>query len=218
MNTRKTEKTTNSRLFNKGILPVAVATAMFGAGVASAADFYLTNDATIDNQTGGNATTNYIVNQNATLSTNGSMSVYYGTIDGQGGVASGRGGTVTIGGNLTMHGNIGATNATGNFSIVGGNTLTLASNVSTFNSDNMTLNASSTLNLGNSTSGYNRGSSAALIFSSNISMDSGSIINVGNGTTLSGAIYGDSDGVGTLNIHGNVTSGGVIGEIGRAHV
>jgi len=31
MNTRKTEKMTNSRLFNKGILPVAVATAMFGA-------------------------------------------------------------------------------------------------------------------------------------------------------------------------------------------
>ena len=166
MNTRKTQKTTNSRLFNKGILPVAVATAMFGAGVASAADFYLTNSATIDNQTGGNATTNYIVNANSTLTTNGTMSVYYGTIDGTSGTDAG--GTVTIGGNLTIHGNIGATNATSNFTIVGGNTLTLASNVSTFNSDNMTLNASSTLNLGNSTSGYNRGSSDALIFSSNI--------------------------------------------------
>ena len=130
MNTRKTEKTTNSRLFNKGILPVAVATAMFGTGVASAADFYLTNDATITDLTSSyNATTDYQVNQNATLSTNSSMSVYYGTIDGQGGVATGRGGTVVIGGDLTMHGNIGATNATGNFTISNGNTLTLASNV-----------------------------------------------------------------------------------------
>ena len=207
MNTRKTEKTTNSRLFNKGILPVAVATAMFGAGVASAADFYLTNDATIDNQTGGNATTNYIVNQNATLSTNGSMSVYYGTIDGQGGVASGRGGTVTIGGNLTMHGNIGATNATGNFTISEWNSLTLASNVSTFNSDNMTLSDNTVLNFGNVTSGYNRGSSETLTFASNITMGSNSTINVGNGTTLNGNIYG----AGTLNVLGNFTSTGSIG-------
>ena len=118
MNTRKTEKTTNSRLFNKGILPVAVATAMFGAGVASAADFYLTSDATISDLPSKNATTDYIVNNNSTLSTNSSMTVYYGTIDGVALINdSSRGGTVTIGGNLTMHGNIGATNATGNFTI-----------------------------------------------------------------------------------------------------
>jgi len=188
MNTRKTEKTTNSRLFNKGILPVAVATAMFGAGVASAADFYLTNSATIDNQTGGNATTNYIVNANSTLTTNGTMSVYYGTIDGTSGTDAG--GTVTIGGNLTIHGNIGATNATSNFTISEWNSLTLASNVSTFNSDNMTLSDNTVLNFGNVTSGYNRGSSETLTFASNITMGSNSTINVGNGTTLNGNIYG----------------------------
>ena len=212
MNTRKTEKTTNSRLFNKGILPVAVATAMFGAGAASA--FSITTVATIDNQTGGNSTTNYLVHDNVTLSTNSSMSVYYGTLNGvqTNGNTAGAG-MVVVGGNLTVHGNVGGSVGLGNFTVSDGYTLTLASNVSVFNSDNMTLNASSTLNLGNSTTGYNRGATDELVFSSNISMGSGSTINVGNGTTFSGQIYGTSDGAGTLNVLGNFTSGGNIGSI-----
>ena len=217
MNTRKTEKMTNSRLFNKGILPVAVATAMFGAGVASA--FVIQQNTTIDNQTGGNSTTNYLVHDNVTLSTNNSMSVYYGTIDGKetNGNTAGSG-MIVIGGNLTMHGNVGSSNITGNFTINSGQTLILASNVTEFNSANMTLSATSTLNLGNVTTGYNRGSSETLVLSSNISMGSGSTINVGNGTTISGSIYGASDGDGILNIHGNFTSGGVIGGNGTTTV
>jgi len=225
MNKMTKDVTTNSRLLKKRTLATAVATAVFGAGVASAADMILHSSTTIGS-IGSNATTDYIINQNATLTTNGTMSVYYGTIDGtkgrgtwSGGYGSGnssRGGQVIIGGNLTIHGNVGATNATSNFTVVGGNTLTLSNNVSSFTSDNFTLNAGATLNLGNS-SNVNR--SSTLTFSTNITMSSGSIINVGNGTTFGYgnststgvAIRGASDGVGTLNIHGNVTSGGVIG-------
>ena len=77
MNTRKTEKTTNSRLFDKGILPVAVATAMFGAGVVSAADQFISSAETITDLTSSyNATTNYLINANGTLSTNSSMTVF----------------------------------------------------------------------------------------------------------------------------------------------
>jgi len=212
MSIRLKETATEKRLLKKNVLATAVAAAVFGASaVTSAAQFYLNNDATISAIPGGNVTTNYLINQNATLSTNSSMSVYYGTIDGQAGVATGRGGQVVIGGNLTIHGNVGSTNATSNFTISAGNTLTLASNVSTFTSRNMSLKTNSVLNLGNSTSGYNRGASETLTFSSNITMGSNSTINVGNGTTLNANIYGSSSGQGTLNVLGNFTSGGTIG-------
>ena len=79
----KTKQTTeNSRLFNKNLLTIAVATAMFGGGVASAAQFQLTTDATIGNNTSNNATTNYLLNGAVTLTTNSTMTTFYGTIDG----------------------------------------------------------------------------------------------------------------------------------------
>ena len=222
MNTRKTEKTTNSRLFNKGILPVAVATAMFGGLSANAAQFQITSDATIGNNTSNNSTTNYLLNGAVTLTTNSTMTTFYGTIDGNTtsqGTDDGMGQQIVIAGNLTMHGNIGATNGTGNFTINAGNALTLASNVSVFNTSNITISDSSTLNLGNTTTGYNRGATDLLTISANISVGNNGTINVGNGTTLDGVIYGTTDGVGTLNIHGNFTSGGGIGDEveGTAH-
>jgi len=219
MSRRTTAKEKSSSLvFNNNTLATAVATVMFSSTVA-AAQFYLHTDATMGNGTGRNATTDYVLDGNATLTANSTMSVYYGTIDGYGdGDDIANEGQVIIAGNLTMHGNIGSVNATGNFTINAGNTLTLASNVSTFNSDNFTIGVDSTLNLGNTTTGYNRGSTDTLAFSTNVSMASGGTINVGNGTTLSGSIYGLSDGVGTLNVHGNVTSGGVIGGDTKANV
>ena len=113
---------------------------------------------------------------------------------------------------LLLHGNVGATNGTGNFTVNAGNTLTLASNISVFNTSNLTLSDNSILNLGNSTTGYNRGSTDSLLISSNISVGSNSTVNIGNGTTLAGVVYGSSDGAGTLNIQGNVTSGGGYGQ------
>ena len=67
MNTKQTETTTNSRLFNKRILSVAVATAMFGAGGAAqayttlnvgwlAGNTVATERVTLDNASASNAT------------------------------------------------------------------------------------------------------------------------------------------------------------------
>jgi len=80
MNTKQTETTTNSRLFNKNVLSVAVATAMFGAGVALA-ETEISGSVTASE----NSTTNYWLGNNATLTMTGTgsgMSNFYGTIDG----------------------------------------------------------------------------------------------------------------------------------------
>ena len=233
MNTRKTEKTTNSRLFNKNILATAVATAMFGGSVGTAyatqgsnsyTDFLIAFDTTIDNST-SNATSNYIVSGNNTLTfngTSGSMGHYYGNFTGstlgttpvlgENGI-----GNFVVGGNVTLHGNVGLTatssgNGTGNWTLNSGNTLTLSENVTVFNAQNMTLNEHTILNLGNNaTTGVNRDSDHALSYFGNISMASNSTINVGNGTTINGLIYGQSAGRGTLNILGNFTHDRAIG-------
>jgi len=73
----------------------------------------------------------------------------------------------------------------------------------------------STLYTGNNASaGYNRkgaDSSNALTITSNITLVGGGTLNVGNSTTITGNIYGSTDGQGTLNINGNFTTGGSIG-------
>ena len=210
MSNRTNQTVITNRLNKKNILVTAVATAIFGTGVVSASPFEIITNTTIDgsNATSAyNATTDYRVggsyNGTSILTTNSTMSVMYGNIDGNSSVA----GEVFIAGNLTMHGNIGGTNSTQDFTVKNGNSLTLSDNSTTYNSENTTLQANSILNLGsNSTSGVNRSSLNASIFSSNVSMAANSTINVGNGTTIVGNIYGASSGQGTLNVVGNFTA------------
>ena len=228
MNTRKSDKSINNRFLNKTTLTTAVASAIFGAtsigSSANAAQFLVasnSSDVTITNNlnTGGdtsNSTTSYLIGANRTLTFASNASVHYGSIDaypsGDGGYD--KLGAVIVAGNLTMHGNVGSSNTTGNFTINDGNILTLASNVSTFNSNNITLRDNTVLNMGNSSLGYNRGASDSLTIQGNITMEGGnSTINVGSGTTITGAIVGDGDGTGTgtLNVLGNFTTGGNIG-------
>ena len=214
MNTRKTEKTTNSRLFNKGILPVAVATAMFGSSSALAAT--LVSEATTVT---ASSTTSYTIEGNEILTLSGGAdmsttgSSFNGTIDGNtvgfdnnglGSYLTGQG-NVTIAGNITMSGNIGATNKTSLFTLNDGNTLELSDNMNTFNTSNVTMQENTILNLGNSTLGFNIGQSNALSVFSNISMAGNSTINVGN-STIVGNIYGSGNGKGTLNVVGNFTA------------
>jgi hypothetical protein len=236
MNTRETEKTTNSRLFNKGILSAAVATAMFGAGAAQAydtlsilgenSDTYTNTRVTLDNASASNATSNYYIGHNGTLQIGNNMTSIYGTIDGSDAYRTTNGtlvvdgddhfGNVTIeGSTLTLYGNVGATNATGNFTLEAGTTLYLADNMTTFRTSNLTIGTNSKLYTGNNASqGYNRGDSGttnALTLTSNITMRDGSILYVGNSTTITGSISGETAGQGTLNLVGNFTTGGNIG-------
>jgi len=240
MNTRKKEVTANSRLFNKSTLAAAVATVIAGSTVTTAFalgsttsnsynDVIISGDTTIDNGT-SNATTNYIVGNNATLSLNGttgSNGNYYGNFTssyGDGGESDGGLGSFNVNGNVTLHGNVGQKassdgNGTGNWTLLEGNTLTLAENVTVFNAQNLTMSMNTTLNLGsNATTGINRASAYALTYYGNISMAGNSTINIGNGTTVTGSIYGLQDGKGTLSVQGNVTSGGTIGGLGYATV
>ena len=229
MNTRKTEKVVNNHLLNKNILATAVATVIAGGttiGSANAAQFFISNnssDVTISNSitvnednTGGNgsnATTSYIIGSNRTLTFGSNNTVHYGSIDASpdhnaDAYETHKLGAIVVAGNMTLHGNIGASNATGNFTINQGNILTLASNVSIFNSSNITLEANTALNMGNASLGYNRGSSDSLTIQSNITMKgANSTINIGSGTTVTGAIVGP----GTLNVLGNFTTNGNTG-------
>jgi len=168
-----------------------------------------------------NATTDYLLGANTTLTFASNNTLHYGNVDAHTGNQASQGaGTwrlpnVIVAGNLTMLGNVGSGNTTGNWTINTGNTLTIASNASavTFKTGNISIEQHSTLNLGNSTSGYNRASGDALTLTSNITMASNSTINIGNGTTITGDIAGASEGQGTVNIVGNFTSGGNFGDI-----
>ena len=250
MNTRKTEKTTNSRLFNKGTLAAAVATIVAGTSFATggnnqwvlgqnstitSANIHGGTNATIDSgdlsllgttlsyssgTSVGNATTDYLLSDNTTLIFASNNTIHYGNVDAWGGgdkahevTGSWRLPNVIVSGNLTMLGNVGSANTTGNWTINSGNTLTIASNASsnTFTTNNITLEQHTVLNTGNSTAGYFRSSADALTINSNITMYGNSTINIGNGTTINGSIFGASGGVGTLNILGNFTSGGALG-------
>jgi len=217
MNTRKTEKVVNNHLFNKNILATAVATAMFGAGVASAAvDVLVDTTVSTDNATDFAIQSTNILTIKGGATTTGYLSSFNGTIDGSMNATQGQGdgtGNIVIAGNLTMSGNIGSTNTTGNFTLNNGNTLVLADNLTTFNTANMSLNGDTVLNLGNATSGYNRSSGNALTMNANITMASNSTINIGNGTTITGDVVGASSGQGTVNIIGNFTSGGHFGDL-----
>ena len=240
MNTRKIEKTTNSRLFNKGALATAVATTMIGSAFATGGNnqFSLSSNGTVadgvstytifsGNQTGGslgtsNATTDYLLAANTTLTFASNNTLHYGNIDSDTTkhITDLAAGTATkpnviVAGNLTMLGNVGSGNTTGNWTINTGNTLTIASNASsnTFNTANISIEQHGTLNLGNATNGYNRSSTDALTMQANITMASNSTINIGNGTTITGSIVGASTGQGTVNIVGNFTSGGSFGAV-----
>jgi len=215
----KAEKVVSSNriFFNKGFLATAVATSMYGIGAAYAGD-----PTSIDANTTltGSSQTDYTIESAYTLTISGAAdqsttgSSFNGTIDGDqlstsvshgnDGIGTGN---IIIAGNLTMGGNIGSTNKTGNFTLNDGNTLILASmNATTFDTANVTLQSNTVLNLGNTTTGYNRASNDALTLTSNISMAGNSTINVGNGTTIYGNIYGAADGQGTLNVVGNFTA------------
>ena len=162
MNTRKTEKMTNSRLFNKGILPVAVATAMFGAGVAQAVTIGEGGPESVTVST--NVTANYWVSNNGTLVINnngGQMQSFYGTIDGSNlststngsRAGSARGNvTITAANGLTLYGDVGATNGTGNMTLEAGSTLYLADNMTTFRTTTLTIGTGSTVYTGNNAS------------------------------------------------------------------
>ena len=113
---------------------------------------------------------------------------------------------------MTLYGNVGATNGTGNFTLEANSQLIFADNMTTFRTTTLTLGTNTTLTTGNNASrGNNRASGDALTMTSNITMRGSSTLNVGNGTTITGNIFGDSDGQGTLNINGNFTTGGNIG-------
>lgn len=207
MNTRKTEKVVNNHLFNKNILATAVAAVMFGSTGAALAVTNINDAQEVD----GDLAIDYNIDYAGTLtitggtSTTSYLSSFNGTIDG--GLLPNEG-NVVIAGNLTMRGNIGSTNTTGNFTLNDGNTLVLQDSMTTFNTANMTLSSNSILNFGNATSGYNR--DTALTMNANITMASNSTINIAN-ATLTGNVYGASSGQGTVNVLGNFTSGGSFG-------
>jgi len=219
-----TQKKDNKRFLNKSALVSAVAVSMFGAGAVQAAWTTVGNGETLAFTT-DNSTTNFWIQNNGTLDIThdrAQMSNFYGTIDGSDLATSGNGSldtasrgnvTVTAANGLTLYGNIGASNGTGNFTLEAHSTLYLADNMTTFRSTNLTLGTNSTLYTGNNASrGNNRyGASDQLTITSNITMRDSSVLNVGNGTTITGNIFGESDGQGTLNINGNFTSGGAIG-------
>ena len=257
MNTRETDKTTNSRLLNNGTLAAAVAAVIAGSAATTvfaantqfllatnstslstatqhsttaghnetitAGDMSISTSQVISYSSGtsaGNATTDYLIGHNTTLIFASNNTIHLGNIDAHDTnlnvveeVGSYFRPSVIVAGNLTMLGNVGSSNSTGNWTINTGNTLTIASNASsnTFNTDNITIEADSTLNLGNSTAGYSRSTADALTMQANITMASGSTINIGNKNTLTGDIVGAEEGEGTVNIVGNFTSGGGIG-------
>jgi len=216
---RKKYNTINELNIKKAPVVSAVATVLFGvsAGVVHAATDI---DSAVTLST-DNSTTSYSLGTNATLNINGSVSQYYGTLDGSdvsssdnGTLSDSQRGNVTVSNvnSLTLYGNVGATNGTGNFTLEAHSTLYLADNATTFRTTTLTLGTNSTFYTGNNASrGNNRASGDALTMTSNITMRGDSVLNVGNGTTITGNIYGDTDGQGTLNINGNFTSGGAIG-------
>ena len=113
---------------------------------------------------------------------------------------------------LTLFGNVGASNTTGNFTLEAHSRLILADNMTTFKASSLTLGTNSTLTTGNNAStGNNRADADALTITSNITMRGSSTLNIGENTSINGTIKGDSAGQGTLNINGNFTSGGLIG-------
>jgi len=250
MTNTNTERNVNNRIFNKRALSMAVAAAIAGTtayatggnnqfvfssnstsdgGGASSFQANVTirsGDMTISNGVitagydKGNATTDYLLGANTTLTFGNNMTVMYGNVDAHvkpEDITLTNGSklapNVVVAGNLTMLGNVGSSNTTGNWTIDSGNTLTIASNGSsrTFNTSNISIEQHSTLNLGNATSGYNRESGDSLTMTSNITMGSNSTINIGNGTTINGSIVGAKPGQGTVNIHGNFTSNGGFG-------
>ncbi|MEO1945287.1 MAG: hypothetical protein ABGY11_13380, partial [Candidatus Thioglobus sp.] len=211
MNTRKTEKVVNNHLLNKNILATAVATVMFGSSAAFATIVDVTGHDIVTTD----STTSYNIGDTGTLTINGGVSIgaigssFNGTIDGNGTAVSGGEGNIIIAGNLTMGGNVGSTNSTGNFTVNAGNTLVLENTVSGLTSENLTIGSGATLNFGNSTSGYSR--STALQVNANITLNSASVLNIGNGTSIIGDITGFANGQGTLNVLGNFTTSGSIG-------
>ncbi len=215
----------NNRVFNKGILATAVVATMFGSGYAYATTTVIHNTFAAS----VNGTTNYSVSNNATLTittTGSGMDNYYGTIDGHSltsaengtmGFTQGQRGNVSIvaENGLTLYGNVGATNGTGNFTLEANSSLYFADNMTKFRTTTLTIGQNSTVYTGNNASqGYNRkgsDSSNDLIITANITMRDSSVLNIGNGTTITGRVVGESDGQGTVNINGNVTTNGEYG-------
>ena len=213
-------KITQTAANNRNILATAVAGVMFGAtGMVAVQAASVTVSGTTTSFATDNSTSEFWIGNNSTLNFTGAVNTFYGTIDGTAlhtaanGTLGSRHGNVTITNvnPLTLYGNIGASNATGNFTLEKGSVVYLADNMTTFKSENLILGTDTTFYTGNNASqGYNRkgaDSSNALTITSNITLGTGSVLNVGNGTTILGNIDGYASGKGTLNINGNFSTG-----------
>ena len=139
MSSKTTEVVANNRLFDKKLLSMAVATAMFGSTGASLAATNINAATTVT----GDLAINYTIdggNDGASgpgtltitggTSTTSYLSQFNGTVDA--GATAGSG-SVVITGNLTMLGNVGSTNTTGNWTVEAGNTLVLEDSMTKFN-------------------------------------------------------------------------------------
>ena len=93
MSNRTKGAVTNDHSFNKNVLAAAVATAMFGTGFAQAATIEVNSGTTATLST-DNATSEYWLGANGTLSITGAVSQFYGTIEGTG-VRSSANGTMS---------------------------------------------------------------------------------------------------------------------------